>query len=116
MKPKPQPLGCGCYHLAMNLAETGKIKRNTYFEMGDRYYHQLETAYFSEIADDQFATIARFTSSKSREPKKLSPPPDMVETSLSETLRHSVVDLLLLSFLGVVLITVAFLKFFSLDI
>ncbi|MYA71516.1 hypothetical protein F4Y19_15810 [Candidatus Poribacteria bacterium] len=84
--------------------------------MGTRYYNQLETAYFSEIADDQFATIARFTSSKPPEPKKLAPPPDMVETSLSETVRHSVVDLLLLCFLAVVLITVAFLKFFSLDI
>ncbi|MYH79623.1 ABC transporter permease [Candidatus Poribacteria bacterium] len=103
-------------YLAMNLAETGKIKRNTYFQMGTRYYNQLETAYFSEIADDQFATIARFTSSKPPEPKKLAPPPDMVETSLSETVRHSVVDLLLLCFLAVVLITVAFLKFFSLDI
>lgn len=43
-------------------------------------------------------------------------PPDMAETSLSETLRHSMVDLLLLCFLGVVLTTIAFLKFFSLDI
>lgn len=103
-------------YLAMNLAETGKIKRNTYFQMGTRYYNQLEAAYFSEIADDQFATMARFTSSKPPEPKKLAPPPDMVETSLSDTLRHSVVDLLLLCFLAVVLTTVAFLKFFSLDI
>ena len=102
-------------YLAMNLAETGKIKRNTYFQTGTRYYNQLEAAYFSEIRDDQFATMARFTS-KSPEPKKLASPPDMVETSLSETLRHSVVDLLLLCFLVVVLITVAFLKFFSLDI
>ena len=103
-------------YLAMNLAETGKIKRNTYFQIGDRYYNQLEAAYFSEIADDQFATMARFTSSKPPEPKKLAPPPDMVETSLSETLRYSIVDLLLLCFLAVVLTTVAFLKFFSLDI
>ena len=103
-------------YLTMNLAETGKIKRNTYFQMGNRYYNQLEAAYFSEIADDQFATMARFTSSKPPEPKKLAPPPEMVETSLSDTLRHSVIDLLLLCFLAVVLITVAFLKFFSLDI
>ena len=103
-------------YLAMNLAETGKIKRNTYFQMGTRYYNQLEAAYFSEIADDQFATMARFTSSKPPEPKKLAPPPEMVETSLSDTLRHSVVDLLMLCFLAVVLTTVAFLKFFSLDI
>ena len=103
-------------YLTMNLAETGKIKRNTYFQTGTRYYNQLEAVYFSEIADDQFATMARFTSSKPPEPKKLAPPPDMAETSLSEIVRHSMVDLLLLCFLAVVLITVAFLKFFRLDI
>ena len=102
-------------YLAMNLAETGKIKRNTYFQAGNRYYIQLEEAYFSEITDDDFATMARFVTGKT-EPKKIPPPPDMVETSLSETLRHSVVDLLLLCFLSVVLTTVAFLKFFRLDI
>ena len=103
-------------YLAMNLAETGKIKRNTYFQMGTRYYTLLEEEYFSEIADDQFATMARFTSSQPSEPKKLAPPPDMAETALPETLRHSIVDLLLLCFLAVVLTTIAFLKFFSLDI
>ena len=102
-------------YLAMNLAETGKIKRNTYFQAGNRYYIQLEEEYFSEITDDDFATMARFISGKA-EPKKIAPPPDMTETSLSETLRHSVVDLLLLCFLSVVLTTVAFLKFFRLDI
>ena len=102
-------------YLAMNLAETGKIKRNTYFQTGTRYYSLLEEEYFSEIRDDQFAAIARFTS-KPSEPKKIAPPPNLAETSLSETLRHSIVDLLLLCFLAVVLTTVAFLKFFSLDI
>ena len=102
-------------YLAMNLAETGKLKRNAYFQTGTRYYTQLEAEYFSEIRDDQFATIARFTS-KQPEPKKIAPPPDMAETSLSETVRHSMVDLLLLCFLAVVLTTVAFLKFFRLDI
>ena len=103
-------------YLAMNLAETGKIKRNTYFQTGTRYYTLLEEAYFSEIADDQFATMARFTSSGPPKPKKIAPPPDMAETPLSETLRYSVVDLLLLCFLAVVLTTVAFLKFFRSDI
>ena len=102
-------------YLAMNLAETGKIKRNTYFQTGTRYYNQLEEAYFSEIADDQFATMARFTS-KPPEPKKIAPPPNMTEISLSETVRHSMVDLLLLCFLAVVLTTIAFLKFFRSDI
>ena len=103
-------------YLAMNLAQTGKIKRDTYFETGSRYYVLLEEEYLSEIKDDQFATIARFTSPKPSEPKAIAPPPDMAETVLSETLRHSAVDLLLLCFLAVVLTTIAFLKFFSLDI
>ena len=103
-------------YLAMNLAQTGKIKRNTYFQMGTRYYTLLEEEYFSEISDDQLATIARFTSPKPPEPKKIAPPPDMAETALPETLRHSIIDLLLLCFLAVVLTTIAFLKFFSLDI
>ena len=103
-------------YLAMNLAQTGKIKRDTYFQMGTRYYTLLEEEYFSEISDDQIATISRFTSSKPPEPKKLAPPPDMAETALPETLRHSIVDLLLLCFLAVVLTTIAFLKFFRLDI
>ena len=102
-------------YLAMNLAETGKIKRDAYFQTGTRYYTQLEEAYFSEIRDDQFAAIARFTS-KPPEPKKLAPPPEIVETALLETVRHSMVDLLLLCFLTVVLMTAAFLKFFRLDI
>ena len=102
-------------YLAMNLAETGKIKRDTYFQTGARYYTLLEDAYFSEIRDDQFAAIARFTS-KPSEPKEIAPQPDIEKTSLSETVRHSMVDLLLLCFLAVVLTTVAFLKFFSLDI
>ena len=99
----------------MNLAETGKIKRNTYFQAGTRYYVQLEEEYFSEITDDDFATMARFVSGKT-EPKNIAPPPNMTETRLLEILRYSVVDLLLLCFLSVVLTTVAFLKFFRSDI
>ena len=103
-------------YVAMNLTETGKIKRDTYFETGTRYYNQLEEEYFSAISDDQFARMTRFTSSQPSEPKKIAPPPDMTETALSETLRYSVVDLLLLCFFAVVLTTVAFLKFFRSDI
>ena len=100
-------------YVAMNLTETGKIKRDTYFETGTRYYNQLEAEYFSEISDDQFAKMMRQNQPK---PQKITPPPDMTETSLSETVRHSIVDLLLLCFLAIVLTTIAFLKFFSVDI
>jgi hypothetical protein len=102
-------------YLAMNLSETGKIKRNTYFQTGIRYYAQLEEEYFSDISDDDFHTLARFVTGQS-ESKKITPPPDMADISLSETLRHSVVDLLLLCFLAMALTTIAFLKFFRLDI
>ena len=97
----------------MNLMETGKIKRDTYFETGRRYYNQLEAEYFREISDDQFA---RFMRSDQPKPKKIAPPPNITETRLLKTVRYSMVDLLLLCFLAVVLITVAFLKFFSVDI
>ena len=100
-------------YVAMNLTETGKIKRDTYFETGTRYYNQLEAEYFSEISDDQFAKMMRQNQPK---PQKITPPPDMIETPLSETVRHSMVDLLLLCFLAIVLTTIAFLKFFSVDI
>ena len=103
-------------YAAMNLTETGKIKRNTYFETGTRYYNQLEETYFRAISDDQFARMMRFTSPSSSKPKKIAPPPDVPETPLLETLRHSAVDLLLLCFLAVALTTTAFLKFFRLDI
>ena len=106
-------------YLVMNLAQTGKIKRNTYFQTGTRYYNQLEEEYFRGISDDQFAAIMRSIQSmrnKSSESKTIAPPPDMAESPLSETLRHSVTDLLLLCFLAVMLTTVAFLKFFRSDI
>ena len=35
-----------------------------------------------------------------QKPKKISPPPDITETRLSETVRHSMIDLLLLCFLA----------------
>ncbi len=103
-------------YLVMNLAKTGKIKRNTYFQTGKRYYTQLEEEYFRGISDDQFAAIMRSISSQPSETKKITPPADMEESSLSETLRHSVTDLLLLCLLAVGLTTVAFLKFFRSDI
>ncbi len=100
-------------YVVMNLTKTGKIKRDTYFETGTRYYDQLEAEYFHKISDDQFA---RFMRSDQPKPEKISPPPDITETRLSETVRHSTIDLLLLCFLAVVLTTAAFLKFFSVDI
>ncbi len=103
-------------YLVMNLAKTGKIKRNAYFQTGTRYYTQLEAEYFRGISDDQFASIMRAISNQPSESKNIATPPDMAESSLSETFRHSVTDLLLLCLFAVVLTTVAFLKFFRSDI
>ena len=102
-------------YLAMNLTKTGKIKRDTYFQTGNRYYVQLEETYFRDISDDDFQMFARLVSGKA-EPKKVIPPPNLPDISLSETLQHSIVDLLLLCFFAVSLTTVSFLKFFRSDI
>lgn len=106
-------------YLAMNLTQTGKEKRNVYFQTGDRYYAQLDAEYFSNVSDDVLAQILQMTArmgpSKSNT-QKISPPPDVVEPTLKETLRHSVVDILLLCFSAVVFMTIAFLKFLRLDI
>ncbi len=114
-------------YLAMNLTQTGKLKRDLYFQMGNRYYDQLNQDYFKDISDDALAqmqhlsdrAIARMNpsaaSSKS-EAEEIFPAPDLRESSLAETLGHSLLDVLLLCFFAVVLTTVAFLKFFRLDI
>ena len=44
------------------------------------------------------------------------PPPSLAELTLGETLQHAALDLLLLCFFAIVLTTVAFLKFFRMDI
>lgn len=105
-------------YIAMNLTQTGKAKRDIYFQTGDWYYAELDKAYFSRISDDQLAQLFRLANrlSKRDEPEKVPPPPDITNTPLSETLRYSVVDLLLLCFFAVMLTTVAFLRFFRSDI
>ena len=98
-------------YLTTNLTQTGKVKKHNYFEAADRYYGALDADLFSKIVDhasvrsyhpDDLDTIAQ--------------PPPIAVSSLDETLRHSLVDVLLLCFFAVVLTTVAFLKFFRSDI
>ena len=107
-------------YLVMNLTQTGKLKRNIYFQTGDRYYAQLHDEYFSNISDDALAQILqladRMNPSSKSETEKIPPPPHLTDIPLADTLEHSVLDVLLLCFFAVVLTTVAFLKFFRSDI
>ena len=95
-------------YITTNLTQTGKGKRSTYFQMGDRYYEMLHTDLFSKIID--------YTYSRQHKPVKITQPPSLEITTLGETLRESAVDVMLLCFFAVALTTVAFLKFFRSDI
>ena len=107
-------------YIAINLTQTGKLKRDLYFQAGERYYSQLNDAYFSEISDDALAQImqiaARLNESSESETDKVPPPPPLTEPSLSDTLWRSAVDVFLLSFFAVAFTAIAFLKFFRSDI
>ena len=95
-------------YITTNLTQTGKAKRSTYFQTGDRYYEMLYTDLFSKIID--------YTYSRQNNPVKITQPPSVEITTLAETLRQSAVDVMLLCFFAVVLTTLAFLKFFRSDI
>ena len=95
-------------YITTNLTQTGKAKRSTYFQTGDRYYEMLYTDLFSKIID--------FTHSRQYRPVQITQPPPLEVTTLGDTLRQSAVDVMLLCFFAVVLTTVAFLKFFRSDI
>ena len=105
---------------AMNLTQTGKLKREVYFQTGERYYSQINDTYFSEISDGMLAQMlqfaARMNDSPESETDKIPPPPTLTEPSLSETLLRSMVDVCLLGFFAVAFTMIAFLKFFRSDI
>ena len=107
-------------YIAMNLMQTGKLKRDRYFQTGEQYYGQLDDSYFSEVSDDAMAQImqlaTRMNDSSESESENIPPPPTLTEPSLSETLRRSMVDVFLLGFFALAFTTLAFLKFFRSDI
>ena len=107
-------------YIAINLTQTGKLKRDRYFQTGERYYSQLDDSYFSEVSDDAMGQImqiaARLNDASESETDKIPPPPTLTEPSLPDTLRRSAVDVLLLGFFAVAFTTIAFLKFFRSDI
>lgn len=106
-------------YFTMNLTQTGKLKRDAYFQTGERYYNQLNDVYFSQISDDPYAQMLQVAFRAAGDTSKLSdlpPPPPLKESSVSDTLRRSAADLFLLALFAVAFTTLAFLKFFRSDI
>ncbi len=107
-------------YIAINLTQTGKLKRDGYFQTGERYYSQLDDTYFSEVSDDVLTQMtqltARMNDSSESETDKIPLPPTLTEPSLSDTLRRSAVDVFLLGFFAIAFTAIAFLKFFRSDI
>ena len=107
-------------YVTMNLTQTGKLKRDLYFQTGERYYSQLDNTYFSEISDDALAQLLqlanRMNPDAESETEEILPPPVLAESSLGETLRRSMVDVFLLGFFAIAFTMIAFLKFFRSDI
>ena len=104
---------------AINLTQTGKLKRDLYFQTGERYYQQLDDSYFSEISDDAMAQVQQIMDRQMNNlsgSEEIPPPPPLTEPDLSETLRRSAMDVLLLGFFALAFTVVAFLKFFRSDI
>ena len=107
-------------YAVINLTQTGKLKRDLYFQIGERYYNQLDDSYFSGISDNVLEQLQRMAnrlndSFESETEEILSPPP-VPEPPLSETLRRSAVDVFLLGLFALAFTTMAFLKFFRSDI
>ncbi|MDE0011307.1 MAG: ABC transporter permease subunit [Candidatus Poribacteria bacterium] len=98
-------------YLTTNLTQTGKRKRNNYFQAGDRYYDALDADLFSKVVDHISMRTMR-----PEDTVKITQPPSLETIALGETFRQSAVDVLLLCFFAVALTTVAFLKFFRSDI
>ncbi len=107
-------------YIAINLTQTGKLKRDRYFQTGERYYSQVDDSYFSEVSDDAMAQamqiLTRMNNSSESETDRIPPPPTLTEPALSETLRRSMLDVCLLGFFAIAFTMIAFLKFFRSDI
>ena len=99
-------------YLVTNLTQTGKRHRHNYFQAGERYYNELHTDLFSKIVDHASARMWN----PATDIVNITQPPPLEITTLGETFRQSMVDVLLLCFFAVALTTVAFLKFFRSDI
>ena len=98
-------------YLTTSLTQTGKTKRGSYFQAGDRYYETLDADVFSKIVDH-----VHHRKITPEDTVKIVLPPQLETATLQDAFQRSVVDVLLLCFFAVVLTTVAFMKFFRSDI
>ncbi len=107
-------------YIATNLTQTGRLKRDLYFQTGERYYKQLENTYFSDFSDGDFTQLlqlaARMDSANKSEKTEILPPPTLTEPDIFTTVLRSSADVCLLAFFTLAFITGAFLKFFRSDI
>lgn len=107
-------------YIAMNLTQTGGLKRDLYFQTGERYYGQLDNTYFGEFSDGDFSQLfqlaSRMDSSNKSEKDEIPPPPTLTEPDIFTTVRRSAADVFLLGLFALAFTTMAFLKFFRSDI
>ena len=81
-------------YLTTNLTQTGKTKRKNYFQAGGRYYVALDEDWFSKVVDH-----VPFRAMDPQKNIQITQPPPLETPTLGETLRQSLVDVLLLCFL-----------------
>ncbi len=98
-------------YIITNLTQTGKVKRTNYFQAGERYYDALDIDLFSKLRD--YIPVRMFNPQNSFQ---ITQPPPIETLTLGETIRLSLMDILLLCVFAILLTTIAFLKFFRSDI
>ena len=100
-------------YLATDFTQTGKVKRDTYFQTGTHYYDVLDAEMFSKMSE---AIISFLGTTPMEEIPPPFPPPSVAAPLLVETLQHAVLDLLWLCCFAGGLTTAAFVKFFRIEI
>ena len=95
-------------YLSTGLAQTGQVKRDRYFQTGDRYYKALDAETFSKMSETR-------VSKQENIPPPL-PPPRLVDPPVAEALQAALVDLILLCLFACGLTTAAFVAFFNAEI
>ena len=100
-------------YLSTGLTQTGQIKRDNYFQTGDRYYKALDAEIFSKMSEAM--TTYMGTGALENIPPPL-PPPRLVDPPVAEALQAALVDLILLCLFACGLTTAAFVAFFNAEI